>query len=281
MIIMHYKTSTITFNVERGQFCLLSCDGWMTRPSIMIQMLEMYIKEKKIDCLPLINIDLSDDSTDVNNFPKELYLTISATMDNRHRLLPDPYSLCWPEAIIHDVFEKCQSIASAGEKQPVDQRLFWIGQNSHWTRPKLIDVSQRYPDKIHARILEWEKYVIPQNDMVSLEDHTKYKYLIDLPGQGYSARIKYLLFSRRPLFIVAREYHDWISCDIKPWIHYIPVNDQNFEDDLLGKLEWAQQNPTQAQNIADNAFLYITNKLTLNNIIEKIHDCITKHIAHL
>jgi hypothetical protein len=278
---MNSKTSTLSFYVECGQICIVSHMGWMTRPNIMIQLFEMYIKERKIDCLPLLNIDLSDNGTDVNNFPSEPYLTISATIDNYDILLPDPYSLCWPEANIDNVFDKCKSIANAGKIQPSDDRIFWIGQSSHWTRPKLCNISQQYPDKIHAKMLEWNNFIIPQDDMVTLEDHTKYKYLIDLPGQGYSARIKYLLFSKRPLFIVDREYHDWISCHLKPWIHYIPVDDKNLEHDLLNKLEWAQQNPIKAQHIAECASQYITNQLTMTNIFQKIDKCITKHIAHV
>ena len=166
----------------------------------------------------------------------------------------------------------------AGALPPIDNRLFWIGQNSHWTRPLLVDMSRKYPDKIHAKILNWRNRVIPQTEMVSLEDHTKYKYLIDLSGQGFSARIKYLMFSRRPLFIVDREFHDWISVDLVPWVHFIPVMESKMETDLLEKLEWAENNSSKANEIAENALDFISQKLTPECIISKI-DATLSHIT--
>lgn len=83
------------------------------------------------------------------------------------------------------------------------------------------------------------------NQIVSLEDHTKYKYLIDASGQGYSARIKYLLFSRRPLFIIDREYWDWIGIDLIPWVHFIPVKADL--SDLLDQINWADNHPLEAK----------------------------------
>jgi hypothetical protein len=265
-----FKTSTLSFSIEDSEIVISCCMGWMSRPHIIGQMFGMYIADRNIQYLPQINIDLSDASTDMDNFPEVQYLSISATIPNKHLLIPDPYSLCWPEAKIDNVFATCMSIAGAGSIPPTDKRIFWIGQNSHWTRQVVVEMATKYPDKINAKWLEWKNDTIPQECMVSLEEHTKYKYLIDLSGQGFSARIKYLMFSRRPLFIVDRAYHDWISCDLLPWVHFIPVSESNLESDLLMKLEWAEKNEDKARNIANNAYEYIAAKLTLDNIFDRI-----------
>jgi hypothetical protein len=263
-------TSTLSFRVEKGVISIATYMGWMTRPSIMTTMFKLYIDRKGLTNLPLINIDLSDTASDIENYPHIPYFTISATPENFHKLIPDPYSLCWPEANINSVFEKCHQIEIAGSNPPSDPRAFWVGQNSHWTRKILVEVSKRHPDKIVARFLEWENNVIPEEKMTTLEGHTHYKYLIDLSGQGFSARIKYLLFSKRPLFIVDRKYHDWISCELIPWVHFIPVAEDDLENDLLRKLEWAEQNYERAQGIAKDALQHIRTKLTMDNIFNKI-----------
>ncbi len=267
-----FKTSTLKFRVENHRIIISCLMGWMTRPEIMLQMFQMYIDKRGIQTLPDITIDLSDACTDLDSFPNEKYFTISAPLEKKHLLLPDPYSLCWPEAHIDNVFEKCAQLATAGMTPPTDTRLFWIGQNSHWTRKVLVELADKHPDRIVASFLECKKGVIPKNEMVSLEDHTKYKYLIDLSGQGFSARIKYLLFSRRPLFIVERKYHDWISCDLKPWIHYIPVKDDKIEDDLLLKMEWADKNECEASLIAQRALEHISSVFTLNKVLNRIDE---------
>jgi hypothetical protein len=58
---------------------------------------------------------------------------------------------------------------------------------------------------------------------VSLPEHRRYKYLIDCPGNGYSARIKWLLATGRPLFIVEREIIEPWHERLQPWVHFIPV----------------------------------------------------------
>lgn len=265
-----HVSSTLSFRVEKGAILIASYMSWMTRSDIMINMFKMYIDTKGLTTLPLINIDLSDTASDCEKYYDIPYFTISATPKNFHKLIPDPYSLCWPEANIRNVFEKCQQIENAGSIPPCDSRAFWEGQNSHWTRKVLVDLSQKYPDKIVARLLDWENNVIPQDNMTIIEEHTNYKYLIDLSGQGFSAKIKYLLFSKRPLFIVDRKYHDWISSELVPWVHFIPVSENDLENDLLRKLEWADQNYERAQCIAKQALQHIQTKLTMDNILNKI-----------
>ena len=66
---------------------------------------------------------------------------------------------------------------------------------------------------------------ILQKMHVTLEDHTKYKYLIDCSGQGFSGRVKILMHTHRLLFLLDRKYWDWLTMDIQPWIHYVPVNE--------------------------------------------------------
>lgn len=269
--------SSLCFTVFDRNISVIRHQGWMTRPDIILSLFKHYFNNRPPCYLPEISIDLSDDSSDNNFIPGKTF-SISADKDHLDYLIPDPYSLCWPEASIDDTFQKCNSIALAGLIPPVDNRVFWIGQNSHWTRKVLVDISKKYPDKINANFLEWQYNIIPQEQMVSLEEHTKYKYLIDASGQGFSARIKYLMFSRRPLFIIDRDYHDWISCELIPWVHYIPVSDKNLEEDLLNKLKWAEKNSNEAQDIAENAYEHISQKLTLENIFLKLDNALRNTI---
>lgn len=267
---MSQITSTLSFTVQNGEIIVSSYMGWMTRPNTMLTMFQMLVDSRGHKNIPQINIDLSDTSSDAENYPNVPYFTISARKDNIHKLIPDPYSLCWPEANITNVFAKCHEIELAGMKPSTDPRVFWIGQNSHWTRKQLVEISKKHPDKIDARLLEWKNNVIPENQMTTLEQHTQYKYLIDLSGQGFSARIKYLMFSRRPLFIVDREYEDWISCEMVPWVHFIPVSESDLENDLLYKIDWAERNALHADKIAKNALEFIKARLTISNILDKL-----------
>lgn len=273
--------STTSFKVENGILYVILCNGWKTRPDIMLDMFSMFIKDRNIKHLPEIKIDLSDASSDLEKYPMDNFYTISATIDKAHLLLPDTYSLCWPECHIDDVFQKCEQIERAGDLPWFDARLFWRGQNSHWTRKLFVDIASKHEDKIDAHFVESvTNGVLPANEMITLEEHTLYKYLIDLSGQGFSARIKYLMFSQRPLFIVNRDYHDWISVDLIPWVHFIPVDENDLEKSILKQLAWAERNVYKAQEIAENALSYIKNKLTRNGIYDRIHEVLNGDMHH-
>ena len=108
---------------------------------------------------------------------------------------------------------------TAGNK-PSSNKLGWIGNlNTHISRKKLYQIGQENKSIMDIISMEWIKsenqkistlldatYYISMIDLVS-----KYKYLLDIRGHGdYSARLKILLWSHRPLLIVKRYGKEWI-----------------------------------------------------------------------
>ncbi|KAJ7125783.1 glycosyl transferase family 90-domain-containing protein [Mycena crocata] len=59
-------------------------------------------------------------------------------------------------------------------------------------------------------------------DPQSIKEAGNYKYVLDIDGNGWSARFKRLLTSNSLIF-KATLYPDWYSDRIAPWVHYIPV----------------------------------------------------------
>ncbi|KAF8688390.1 putative lipopolysaccharide-modifying enzyme, partial [Rhizoctonia solani] len=60
-------------------------------------------------------------------------------------------------------------------------------------------------------------------DPVALGEHWKYKYLLDLDGQSYSARFLAFLASQSAV-IKATVYREFWTDWIVPWVHYIPLS---------------------------------------------------------
>ncbi|KAG5645977.1 hypothetical protein DXG03_004769 [Asterophora parasitica] len=50
----------------------------------------------------------------------------------------------------------------------------------------------------------------------------KYKYVMDIDGNGWSSRFKRLITSNSLIF-KATIYPEWFADRIKPWVHYIPI----------------------------------------------------------
>lgn len=78
-----------------------------------------------------------------------------------------------------------------------------------------------------------------------------YRFLIDIGGNGYSGRLKLLLFSRHPLLIVDRDYIEFFHSSLVPYVHYVPVKMDL--SDLLEKARWIRDNYEKRLEIAANA----------------------------
>lgn len=102
-----------------------------------------------------------------------------------------------------------------------------------------------------------------------------YSILIDIEGNGYSGRLKYLLWSHRPVIIIDRPHKEFFFKYLKEWEHYIPVK-QDLSD-LIEKTEWCLNNYDKAKIIAENAYQFSKTYLTReacykqwNNIISTL-----------
>ena len=184
------------------------------------------------------------------------------------KLFPDFCFLNWKESGMKD-YEECRnSILEASKKEPAYNTLFWIGNpKTHPTRETLCQLSQKDP-RIEAYGMGWDYRngkAVPSK-FVSLEDHTLYKYLIDVQGRGYSGRTKMLMFTGRPLFIAERKWKEFWNKDAIPFTHFIPVKEDL--SDLQDMLDWAESNPDKAQKIAENAKKFALENLTRDAAID-------------
>jgi len=97
-----------------------------------------------------------------------------------------------------------------------EDSLFWIGNLG--THPSRHTLKNEFGTKPGYKI-----YGNGEIPYTSMEDHGKYKYLIDVTGRGYSGRMKYLLMLNSVLFIAIRDNVEYWFDSFEPWVHYVPV----------------------------------------------------------
>jgi hypothetical protein len=68
--------------------------------------------------------------------------------------------------------------------------------------------------------------------------------LLDIEGRGYSARLKLLLHSGRPVLIQERPWKEYFWSELVAWVHYIPV--RRDLADLVERVLWAREHPREA-----------------------------------
>jgi hypothetical protein len=166
------------------------------------------------------------------------------------------------------------SIASASVAEPIYPSLFWAGAASHPSRKYLLTLRN---DSAHYdfREIVWDRKDpdrLSSSGYVSLIDHVQFKYLLDVEGNGYSGRVKLLMFTRRPIFLQDRPYKEYFYSDLKPYVHYIPVK-RDFSD-LQDQLTWAEVNPEQCQLIANQALDYARLNFSTAKAVQCLANCL-------
>ena len=192
-------------------------------------------------------------------------------------LIPDFNFMERPSSGVMGYDETVTEICRASKKEPENNTLFWIGNpDSHASRRKLIELSET-DRRIEAYGMGWgdkDQGVNAATKFVSLPNHTKYKYLIDLPGYGWSGRMKFLMFSGRPLFLAEHEYYEYWHEDLIPFENYIPVKGDL--SDLSARIDWAEAHPKECAEIAKNAQEYALDHLMYTHAIDYLGDVLIR-----
>jgi hypothetical protein len=185
----------------------------------------------------------------------------------------------WPSASINSFEQTKNEIILKSQQEPTIDKIGWYGNIysplpdviEYKTRPLLKEISNQYPklfDIINIMPNNWSiNNSIP--NYLSLPDLINYKYLIDIGGNGYSGRLKFLLFSKRPLLIVDRKYIEYFQNDLIPYIHYIPVKMDL--SDLLEQVNWMKNNYEKSLEIAKNAFEFAVNNFTEDKLLDRVY----------
>ena len=89
--------------------------------------------------------------------------------------------------------------------------------------------------------------------------------MVDVEGNGYSGRLKILLFSRRVVLLVQRPWSEFFQRHLQPWEHYVPV--RRDLSDLKTRLQWVRAHPRRAQLIALRAYKFAQARLRLSDAL--------------
>jgi hypothetical protein len=183
------------------------------------------------------------------------------------KLVPDFVFHSWPEVGIHDYTEFVKEIEIAGRLySPTVNKVGWIGNsNTNIRRKEMLTIGSNNTDLFEFFDMSW-KYsgttVLDSTKYIYTPDLVKkYSMVIDIEGNGpYSARLKTLLWSHRPLLLVDRPGKEYFFEYLKEWEHYIPV--KRDLSDLVEKTKWIIDNYKAALQIAENAYEFSKTYLT-------------------
>jgi hypothetical protein len=202
-----------------------------------------------------------------------------------NNLIPDFNFHSWPQVGINDYEEIVKKIDNAGLNNYEINKVGWIGAtNTNIMRKRLLEINNNNKDLFDIFNMNWIRTNINVNEMLNSTKYismdelvTKYSILIDIEGAGYSGRLKYLLWSHRPLLLVNRPHKEYFFEYLKEWEHYIPV--KRDLSDLIEKTKWCLDNYDEALQIAENAYNFSKLYLTRDACYDKWNEIISNHIS--
>lgn len=216
----------------------------------------------------------TDDKDYGDNYQGLKMFAYSTGTDDYGHVCPDWTFDNWSQVQIGDYEETVQQISMIGELRPMTDLMGWRGAMTHPNRHHLL----RFTDKSKYDIeeIQWDRAdpgKLTCTNYVSLIDTVKkWRYLIDVEGNGFSARVKPFLFSKRVLFLQDRPFKEWYYPDLKPWVHYVPVKwDLSDLDENLDKI---RNDPALEDEIRFNAHEFAQNNLRREHALKRWNDLI-------
>ena len=214
-----------------------------------------FIKRKSIDLI-------EDDEG--NCFPSLFFCTTSDYFEN---LCPDFSFHNWPETGVNSYANLKAKLSQFDIPNANNNLIIWRGANTHPTRSRLCELDDKV--RFDFEMINWDRSN-PSNltatNFISIEDQViKHRFLIDVQGGGWSARLKYFIGGPRLVFVQHRVPKDFLFADLVPWKHYVPVR-EDFAD-LVINYNSILENPDLEESIIANARCFSAQVLSPQNAI--------------
>jgi hypothetical protein len=224
--------------------------------------------------------DFSEIKICTNDYENDINDYTYSKQNSYNNLVPDFNFHSWPQVGINDYENFIKEIDNSGLNNYEIHKVGWIGNiNTNFIRKQMIEIGNN--NKELFDIFDSGNWWIDNNDQTMLKNNIyistpdlvkKYSMLIDIEGNGYSGRLKHLLWSHRPLLIVDRPHKEFFFEFLKEWEHYIPV--KRDLSDLIEKTKWCINNYDQGLKIAENAYKFSKLYLTRNACYNKWNNII-------
>jgi len=237
IVVLHVSIKNNKIKEARTIYYTPHMDQWWSdRGGFMIKIFERTLEKHTIpDVEFLVNVM----DKPMNN---PYYLQFSRTTNQNSHVLPNFSFYKWFSNLPYFMDIKDDFIKNNVLWEDKIDKIMWAGNNSATIRLKLNEfaTNSKY-DRYYYNLID------NGGTFVNLNDHGKYRYLLDIEGVGYSGRVPYLFLTGSCVIILENEDHDF---DYKLYyenafiedVHYLKVkynkNDSadTINDRILNKI---------------------------------------------
>jgi hypothetical protein len=244
---------------KSGQLMVQDFGGYETRNPSTLRLITDAVEAYGIGNFDWVLVNTGDQPINAET-PYPIF-SYSTTTDNFDFVCPDFIYDHWKQTGLDD-YEETRLRIGANNDPPQTNKLGWRGAHTHASRIAL----QRFtnPNLYDIRLITWDRKnpdkLQSQNFMSFEQQIQDWRFLIDVEGVGYSARLKLLLCAPRVVFVQDRPFKDLCFRDMVPWVHYVPAA-RDFSD-LEEKVQKLLHDPQLENEIKTNARMFANTYLT-------------------
>lgn len=266
---------------KRGdELAALNLGGWETRNDSILKLVEHADHEHGLPPFgPLFvhtgdqPINAGDHSWRALSFSHaDTYLDVS---------VPDFLFDGWPQVGLGDYEDASAAARQAGAVAAERERLGWIGNcDTHPVRWELHALGAANPELLEIDHVSWvqqagsDRLATERDNQLTLAEQVqRWALLLDIEGRGWSARLKLLLHSGRPVLLQERPWREWYWSALEPMEHFIPV--RRDLSDLVKQTRWALEHPDEAAAIGRAGQAFAQAHLTRQAAVERWAQTIT------
>ncbi|KAG2436980.1 hypothetical protein HYH02_011412 [Chlamydomonas schloesseri] len=115
---------------------------------------------------------------------------------------------------------------------------------NYWSRAFMANLSMREPDRVHAALIgeqAWFPGGLKSEGDVSLKNHARWKYVMNLDGVTYAGRLSRLMHTDSVLLKEESIWYEFFTRAMKEGVHYLPIFKTGPEDVLDVMREWGNR----------------------------------------
>jgi hypothetical protein len=282
-LFMQIDKSVIIVQIIDNKITFIEKKGYQSRNQSVIDLL---LETTNYYKLPNIQfIIFTDDFLEQKELIQDYLFTFCKNNLYNTILFPNFSFNHWKEANIDYFSEVYINLVNNrinwNEKEDI---IFWSGSNTNIIRKKVYNGSYIYNNLYQG---EKCKYLINlannyndfknKNKYYSLNDHCKYKYLLNMNGHSYGGRLNYLFLTRSCIIVlknanINNQWEEFFYKNFIPNIDYIEIlyNDNELEIEIINKINNSISN-SNCEEIANNCFIKAVNLFKLDKIYSYIN----------
>jgi len=214
----HFKSQLMFFEVKNSDVKIIyDGGGFQDRHELMFDL----VKRSFFDCPASKKIRFwvfTGDNRPTDQVNGEPLFSISGPRIKSDFVIPDPHSFKWPQIGVNDYQSYCQEIKNNSLNYPIKKSAIWRGGIS---QNPIREFIVNNCNKSKNDIFDLEESNVGEKNFLHMNALSIWACLIDMPGRGFSGRLKYLLHAHRPIIVFEREDWDALTINLEPGIHYI------------------------------------------------------------